>query len=461
MYEFNPFEKPIAQVTAIDLVVLRKLREGWHCDFKRAVERDLAKQAKFLSSFANTYGGWIFYGVDQQRGSGDPLADTFPGIAKAEVPGALQTLRNAAAQHLSPPCYYQAHVVDGPCVEIGLPDGHAVICVHVPRGEAPPYIDKTGRVYRRIGDSSEPGAENDRSALDRMWAARRSREEAFLAEIETNSSEDANRTETSVLHMFVTETPSGEAIPPRFFWEDFLNIMRTREPLVEPIGVTLPYIHRLPDGAVARGPRGSRDLRLPAYRWRGRPDGLMVLSLAFGSRIGEHHGADDILEYLEGYEHGEEFAERVAAGPYPGRVRILDVNMILPHMLALAYKLVRLGRAGRVERWFLRMRLDNAAGTIPFLDTPSYLRETDEWGLPYLDEARYIYPPVSLNPFVLEVEPGETELGKAVRQSVYELAFEILQGFGIPDGALSGDEIDAASSRALARIKRMFGDPPP
>jgi hypothetical protein len=44
----------------------------------------------------------------------------------------------------------------------------AVLVVHIPDNQETPFITKDGRIYRRLGDSSDPVPENDRHAVDRL-----------------------------------------------------------------------------------------------------------------------------------------------------------------------------------------------------------------------------------------------------------------------------------------------------
>lgn len=64
---YSPFTRPIDTVDASDLPSLRSAAEGWHLDYKREVP-DTDSAAKSISSFANSYGGWVVYGVEAPGG---------------------------------------------------------------------------------------------------------------------------------------------------------------------------------------------------------------------------------------------------------------------------------------------------------------------------------------------------------------------------------------------------------
>ena len=57
----------------------------------------------------------------------------------------------------------------GPCLEIGLAEGSSLIAIEIPQSHTAPHVHKDGRIYRRVGDSSEPKAETDRFILDQLW----------------------------------------------------------------------------------------------------------------------------------------------------------------------------------------------------------------------------------------------------------------------------------------------------
>ena len=160
---YTPFEKNMRDITQDDLATLKKVHEGWYVEYKEKLipPRGLAKS---LSSFANQLGGWIFFGVSENRQS--HVAESFPGISDSDVPAALESLKNASKDLLNPDVFYECRVFQGPVACIGLSLGRSVIVVQVPEGPNSPYVHSDGRIYRRVADSSDPKPETDRSRLD-------------------------------------------------------------------------------------------------------------------------------------------------------------------------------------------------------------------------------------------------------------------------------------------------------
>ena len=117
----------------------------------------------FLRLLTNN-GGWLFLGVKED--GRDHVADSFPGIPDSQVNPALDSIRNAAKYLLNPPIFYNVRLFPGPTDSIGLGEGHSIIVVQVPEGPNSPYIHNDGRIYRRVGDSSQPVSVTDRSTFD-------------------------------------------------------------------------------------------------------------------------------------------------------------------------------------------------------------------------------------------------------------------------------------------------------
>ena len=115
--------------------------------------------AKAISAFANTYGGWLFLGVDQLAPD-NQVAASFPGIPENQL-DTIQQRRQSVTEHLNPTPHYETKIFRGPCSKIELQEGKAIIAIEIPQSHTAPHIHKDGRIYRRVGDSSEPKPETD------------------------------------------------------------------------------------------------------------------------------------------------------------------------------------------------------------------------------------------------------------------------------------------------------------
>ena len=167
MEPYSPFSRSISELQTSDLAVLSEVHEGWHVEFKR--DRVSPKSlAKAVSSFANTYGGWLFLGVEEQS-SAPHTARSFPGIDNSEIDAAVKQVRQSLNQHLHPVPYFESTVLRGPDVDLGLTVDRSIVVIHVPRSHSSPHIHSDGRIYMRVADSSEPQHLTDRHLLDQLW----------------------------------------------------------------------------------------------------------------------------------------------------------------------------------------------------------------------------------------------------------------------------------------------------
>ena len=64
---YDPFNKKhIHELTPEDLAILESIPEGWFIEYKGGAisSKDYGKE---VAAFANTHGGWIFVGLDEDK----------------------------------------------------------------------------------------------------------------------------------------------------------------------------------------------------------------------------------------------------------------------------------------------------------------------------------------------------------------------------------------------------------
>jgi len=152
---FNPFDKPLADLTEQDLDVLKNVAEGWYVEYKE-MKPTPKKIAKSISSFANSYGGLYFMGIEGDRSSNCAVA--FPGVTDSP-----DVIRDCVSAHVQPFPFFET-------LTIPLANGRKIIVAAVVDGENPPYISSDGRVYRRQEAASEPIYETDRHVIDSLYS---------------------------------------------------------------------------------------------------------------------------------------------------------------------------------------------------------------------------------------------------------------------------------------------------
>lgn len=158
-----PLTVSLQDAVDADLQVLQEVPESWHLEYKAQINQDPKKIAKEVAAFANTFGGYIFYGIKEHE-DGSRRAQHFLGIPDEQAPAAEVAIRNGVAQHLSPPPYFEICRIrgDGDCAPVGT----SILAVTVPPALDAPIIHSSGVIYRRVADSSEPNPETDRLVID-------------------------------------------------------------------------------------------------------------------------------------------------------------------------------------------------------------------------------------------------------------------------------------------------------
>ena len=159
---YSPFDKDLPEITAEDLEGLKRIHEGWYVDYK---EQQLSPRnyAKAISAMANTYGGWIFIGV-KELSRDDNRAGSFPGVDAGQIDLTHQHIRQGVAEHLNPQPFFETRTIDCP----NATNDEKVVVVRVPQSSRAPIVHKDGRIYRRVGDASEPVPETRREVVEHL-----------------------------------------------------------------------------------------------------------------------------------------------------------------------------------------------------------------------------------------------------------------------------------------------------
>ena len=158
---YNPFgEKDVSDLTHSDLDNLKSVQEGWYVEYKSEVSNPQII-AKSVSSFANTYGGWLFYGIEE-KDSTNNIAGSYPGIRKDQLDGSLKSITDSIKSHLNPVPFYEIKSIE-------IDKDRDIICLYIPYSFQTPHIHSNGRIYRRVGDKSNPIHEDNRQQLGFLW----------------------------------------------------------------------------------------------------------------------------------------------------------------------------------------------------------------------------------------------------------------------------------------------------
>lgn len=181
---YSPFDKSLDELTLTDIqqLVDEKNPENWFIEYKSRIPisngaLDAVKIAKSVSSFANTKGGWIFWGIECT--GNEPTA--LPGIDISGYVRFHDDISRIISSNVNPNPVF--HFKDIP-----LTRGNIIFVIHVEESPTPPYITNQGIIYQRENNESKPI--KDRYIIEKM----NEKAEQYIASIEHFSEFDLGET---------------------------------------------------------------------------------------------------------------------------------------------------------------------------------------------------------------------------------------------------------------------------
>ena len=425
---YTPFEKELSDISPDDLATLKDVHEGWYVEYKSELIKT-RRIAKSLSSYANQLGGWIFFGVLEEQNL--HVAESFPGILNSNVPNALESIRNASKDLISPDVFYNFQVFKGPINSLELPSSRSIIVVQIPQGADCPYVHNDGHIYRRIADSSDPKPETDRSRLDLLIERgnqARSRLEDFVTQIPTVSKGEE---EQCYIHLSIMSDPY-ETLGHRYSagFSEFSELMRQNS-------IPFDNIYPKSGGYIARQIINNNPYnRVLTWEFSRHCHSFITfpVPLLQSGVPGSDLPTDSI------YEH---FISKLIENRLDGS-RILDLNSTLVALVSIIRRHRRLAWQANVKGpFYVKAYLKNIWRTVPFIDLPIFLDSVSEYGFPIVQDRDVLVPNgTSLDTFVVLPErdaPKSESMGSQeedVEQvmEAFEINGHILEAFGItPD----------------------------
>ncbi|MGG3793885.1 ATP-binding protein [Pseudomonas paraversuta] len=438
MKNFSPFKINIDELTTKDLSSLKEITEGWYIEYKSEVPKSEAI-AKSIAAMANTYGGWIFYGVAEESKQ-NSVAGAFPGIAITAADTELQKIRQAVSIHLNSDCHFDVKILSGQCEEIGLNDGRCIICVAVPQSIEAPHIHSRGVIYRRVGDSSDPVAETDRHMIEKMFQRSESRIKEFENWISKNPELSDQEQDISFLRILIH--PNLRGILTTDYPLSIENVKAALNKSKDRLSyIPFDTIHTSAQTIVARhcGNKDPRSLRLT---WNIQKDLSGEVIIPLRSLKGS---ADEIAMHLSKYKHVSPFISALKKSNTE-QWKIVDLSMaysILTTIVECQRELQ--ARAGWPLDFHIKIKTLNAWRVTPFLDIESYIDQIDRNGLPVNLTSECVSPP-GTHPDTFWHAPNEIELESTRLKVAFQAAWAFYPlagafGISIPDIITYSDNI--------------------
>lgn len=382
---YSPFEVDIAELQADNLAVLKNTPEGWYIEYKQAFANS-STAAKSISAYANTYGGWLFYGIKE---SDQRTAGEFIGVSLEEIPIIEQKIRSGISDSVSPTPFFSTKIVYGPNPAIGLPEDKAIIVVHVPMGNNAPYVHNSGRIYRRVAESSDPVAETDRHFLDLLWQRGQQTKDRFSDFIKEPLELSEGESGATYIKIYFFLDPWLQKYATKHLsFEEFATLMASAE--TDSGGIPFDNNFAMNKGYVARQAAGNIYNNL-VFTWKYYHRGISEISLPINTL--SFNDLHELYTHLDGYDHKNEYIKicqdiKIKFG------RILDLSQLYINLNSIVKRnRVLFESAGITDPVYAKIMIDEVWRKIPFFD----LSETNDffsrYGLPVIQDKQYFFPP--------------------------------------------------------------------
>jgi hypothetical protein len=370
---YNPFDKRIDELSLEDIKALRErqVKEGLYIEYKSAFTASL-KIAHSIASFANTYGGWYFVGIESDQTN---LPTNFPGFSMVDQPKPIEHLRNIIKDNVDPFPIYYAKLIE-------VESGKAILVVEIPESDETPHITKDGRIYRRNAEGSDPIPETNRYILDRLYEKSTNLEreierfccrDVMLSKAEENS---------SWIEIYIMPYPLNRMHIENFFEKVFIDSLKQK--MNDPTRVELSkgsyFSSSIPFNSVGAS-FGSVVLR------QINPESLPFLGLTF--ELFRNGNAKIIIpfEFIPYDSESDSLVWKKLISSLEEEdislFRIIDGFKALSVFVVLLQKYIDFLKSQNwQDKVLIAYRLENTWRTILFFDSSTLINHINEYGVP-------------------------------------------------------------------------------
>jgi hypothetical protein len=236
--------KPLSEITPDDIKQFaQKFPEGLRVEYKSALTDTVRRKVPaIISSFANSYGGVLIFGVNTQQGVPVEPIEGYDTPDREELSLSIQ---NSCIENINPSVFPRTRQIPSDVA------GKAFLVVEVDESpEAPHAIENSRVVYVRTGDSQRPYDIGDVQTIERLLSRRKGiaiRKDQLTAEAETLASRYADLTAHPMLAVVVTPLYPYAPLTDRAIAYDLLS----------GVGGFRDKVYRHPTGACALRDVGS------------------------------------------------------------------------------------------------------------------------------------------------------------------------------------------------------------
>lgn len=377
---FNPFgKKRISDLEASDLAVLKDVAEGWYVEYKsQSISvKDAAKQ---LSAFSNQFGGFLFFGIKESQNS-KRTAEEFSGVEISEIEKISTLLREATSEHLSPPVVYEEKVITGPCADIGLDEGKAILAVDIFPSLIPPHIHSCGKIYMRQADQSKPKALTDRYLLDEL-VKRQNKSRTNLAEFLNNTPAlPRSQKGCPFLYVHILPDPFTPSTPHLLTFEQFCSCMTNNTP---EFGDNMPMQTMYPtkNGFIAKQTANNDPhFATASIRFWQNRIARFEIPISYGTPT-------ELFKPIDGrtYKYAADFSKEYHHQQFTN-TKVCDFSHVTVSLRSLCNMYLHLMETlEETSSFYCTFEIRNMFYKIPFIDTNKYIDHCKNFGIPLIQE---------------------------------------------------------------------------
>jgi hypothetical protein len=220
MTEYSPFDKDLEDLDEQDLQKLidNSISEGWYVEFKADIPKktskiDGAKIVKSISAFANTKGGWLFYGV---QANDKNIATNLCGLDFNEYKNIADQVSQIISSNIAPKPIYHFKIVP-------IQSGNFVFVIKIEESPTPPYITSQGVIYQR--ENSESNPIKDRYIIEKLTEKTNEYYESIerFCNIDYGETKGQSESNQSYLELYLFPLPFNDFHFEKFFSTDFFR----------------------------------------------------------------------------------------------------------------------------------------------------------------------------------------------------------------------------------------------
>jgi len=380
---FNPFEKDFEDVTQEDLDDLKSVAEGWYVEYKR--EKPNAKEiAASISSFANSYGGIYFIGIESDPKS--RCAKGFDGVDDSP-----DVIRDSVRGNLNPFPYFETFA-------IGLRNGKKILMVVIHEGKDPPYIHSNGRIYRRQEAASDPIHETDRHSIDALYR----KAQKFKEELEDFRQLDLafckGEEETPYLEIYINTVHFNHFTIKDFFKQEnlrkLLNQFNTGfyvEGQSSQRGISISGNLRFDSVSTYYDSISLRSLKGQNLAY----NGMTLIIDVFGNLkalvplVEKYYSVDSMGDLPERYLNVLNRSQELSIS----NIAFLNARQIMGAIFGVMSNYVKyLAEKGYKEEFEIKLRLRNCWRKTIYIDSERFITHVEDYGIPICMKSEQYFP---------------------------------------------------------------------